>query len=237
MIEIAIFDMDHTVLDIDCDLSWKYFLADEGLAPPDHRAEAERFFDLYHRGETPVDEYVEFQLREFVNRSIEEMKTIADRHFEQRVRKYIFPQAREVIDDFNRRDIATTMLTGTNRIIAEPIARSLGINRVIATEPEIKNGRFSGRISGPFLMKEAKLKSASDLCASENIELERVTYYADSITDVALLEKVRYPVVINPRENLRTIAEANQWQIENWQLEAKSASFPRVREEIGKVLS
>ena len=216
MIELAIFDMDHTVLGIDSDHSWKYFLADEGFAPPAHRDEADRFLDLYKKGRTPIIEFIEFQLSEFAGRSIAEIRTIADKHFEQRVRKLIYLQARNVIDKFNHDEIDTILLTGTNRIIANPIAKSLDVSRLIATEPEIEDGYFTGRIDGPFLMKEAKFKSAKDLCLKMNIDLNKVTYFADSITDVPLLEKVGYPVVINPRKDMRSIAKANQWQIKYW---------------------
>ncbi len=216
MIELAIFDMDHTVLGIDCDHSWKYFLADEGFAPLAHRDEADRFLDLYHKGRTPINEFIEFQLSEFAGRSIAEIRTIADKHFEQRVRKLIYLQARNVIDKFNHDEIDTILLTGTNRIIANPIAKSLDVSRLIATEPEIEDGYFTGRIDGPFLMKEVKFKSAKDLCSERNIDLDRVTYFADSITDVPLLEKVGYPVVINPRKDMLSIAKANQWQIKYW---------------------
>ncbi len=216
MIEIAIFDMDHTVLGIDCDHSWKYFLADEGFAPLAHRDEADRFLDLYHKGRTPINEFIEFQLSEFAGRSIAEIRTIADKHFEQRVRKLIYLQARNVIDKFNHDEIDTILLTGTNRIIANPIAKSLDVSRLIATEPEIEDGYFTGRIDGPFLMKEVKFKSAKDLCSERNIDLDRVTYFADSITDVPLLEQVGYPVVINPRKDMLLIAKANQWQIKYW---------------------
>jgi len=216
LIELAIFDMDHTVLGIDCDHSWKYFLADEGFAPLAHRDEADRFLDLYHKGRTPINEFIEFQLSEFAGRSITEIRTIADKHFEQRVRKLIYLQARNVIDKFNHDEIDTILLTGTNRIIANPIAKSLDVSRLIATEPEIEDGYFTGRIDGPFLMKEVKFKSAKDLCSERNIDLDRVTYFADSITDVPLLEKVGYPVVINPRKDMLSIAKANQWQIKYW---------------------
>lgn len=232
MIELAIFDMDYTVLSVDCDHSWKYFLADKGLAPATHRAEADRFLDLYHQGRTPVNEYIEFQLSEFARRSIDEMKSLADQHFKQRIIKYIFPEARDMIDQFNRSGISTIMLTGTNRVIAEPVAKALGISILIATELEIKDGYFSGRVDGLFLMREAKLQSASDLCTSMRITLDHVTYIADGITDVPLLEKVGYPVVINPRKDLLSIAKANKWQIKNWRINNNSASISAINSEI-----
>jgi HAD superfamily hydrolase (TIGR01490 family) len=218
VIELAFFDMDHTVLDTDCDVSWKYFLVDKGLAPQSHRAEADRFLNLYYQGQTPVDEFVHFQLNEFKNHTSEEMRKLADQHFRERVQQFVFPHARKEIDKYRKKEIPTFLLTGTNRIIAEPIAKFLGIGTLLATEPELKNGLFTGNIAGLFLMKGGKLKAASEICVSNHIAFEKVTFYADSITDVTLLEKVGYPVVVNPKENLRAIAEARNWRIEEWQL-------------------
>jgi len=216
MIELAIFDMDHTVMSIDCDHSWKYFLVEEGLASPANRDEADRFLDLYHQGHTPINEFIEFQLNEFAGQSIAEIRTIADKHFKQQVRKHVFSQARNEIDKFNYNKIDTILLTGTNRIIAEPIAKSLGVCKLIATEPHIKDGYFTGRVYGPVLMKQAKLKSAKDICLKMNIDLNKVTYFADSITDVPLLLEVGYPVVVNPKSDLLLFAKTNKWQIKNW---------------------
>lgn len=234
MVEIAFFDMDHTTIDTDCDVSWKYFLVDKGLAPPAHCAEADRFLDLYHQGLTPVDEFIKFQLKEFVNRLTEDMRLLADQHFQESIQEYIFPQARKEIAKYTKQGIATFLLTGTNRIIAEPIARSLGINTLLATEPEIKNRLFTGKIDGPFLMGGGKLKAALDICISRRIKLENVTFYADSITDVALLEKVGFPVAINPKENLRTIAKDSHWRIVNWRLKGSNSSISHFHEKISK---
>ena len=120
------------------------------------------------------------------------------------------------IDKFNYNKIDTILLTGTNRIIAEPIAKSLGVCKLIATEPHIKDGYFTGRVYGPVLMKQAKLKSAKDICLKMNIDLNKVTYFADSITDVPLLLEVGYPVVVNPKSDLLLFAKTNKWQIKNW---------------------
>lgn len=222
MIELAIFDMDHTVVETDCDVSWKYYLVEQGLAPLEHRQEADRFFDLYHQGKTPVSEFILFQLSEFVDCTVAEMRAIADHHFNERVKQYVYPDAKRLIHRFNAEGVSTVMLTGSNRIIAEPVARYLGIDKLIATEPEIINGQFTGRIDGQFLMKEAKLDLAFHHASSRNISLDQVAYYADSITDVPLLEKVGNPVVINPKAELLFKAKANNWQIETWQLESKS---------------
>ena len=51
---VAFFDMDHTIIGIDCSVSWKYFLVDRGLAPEEDRAKADYYWKLYCLGNTPT---------------------------------------------------------------------------------------------------------------------------------------------------------------------------------------
>jgi len=80
-------------------------LADEGLAPESDRTEARRFFDLYHLGRTPVDEWIGFQLREFANHTPREMQELADRHYRMRIAEYVYPEARREINKYRGLDL------------------------------------------------------------------------------------------------------------------------------------
>ncbi len=215
---IVFFDMDHTLLDMDCDESWKCFLADEGLAPAGDRERAAHYIDLYHQGVCPVDEFLDFQLREFVGRTVDEMAEMAQHHFTTRIDGHIFPEARRVIAEFGSRGVPTALLTGTNRIVTTPVAQALGITDILATELEIADDRYTGRITGPFLSKEGKVKSAVEHCQERNTALEQTSFYGDSINDVQMLEKVGFPVAVNPKANLLAIAKERHWKIQYWTL-------------------
>jgi len=216
--EIVFFDMDHTVLGIDCDFSWKLFLAEEGLAPASDQERAARYLSLYHQGATPVEEFLEFQLREFIGRAPEEMRALAQRHFETCVTGHIFPRARDVIAEFGSNGVRTILLTGTNRIIAEPISQALRMADLLATELETVHGKFTGRIVGSYLSKEGKMNRAIAYCREMKTTLNRCAFFADSINDVQMLEKVGWPVAVNPKENLLAVAKSHNWQIEYWSL-------------------
>ena len=215
-IDLVFFDMDHTLLALDADNSWKYFLVDEGLAPAEDRAKADQYLHLYHLGLCPLDEFVRFQLREFCGRTPTEMSALAQRHFNERVQPFIYAEAVQVIRDCAARGIPTLLLTGTNRVIAEPLVMSLGISSLLATDPEIVNGQFTGGITGPFLSKKYKLQKAKESCDNLNSSLNKAAFYADSINDLQLLEKVGFPTVVNPSEKLRVVAEARHWPIKSW---------------------
>ena len=216
---IVFFDMDHTVISIDCDVSWKYFLVSEGLAPKSDCAKADDFLELYHKGESNVEKFVEFQLQEFIGCTEIEMQELAQRHFDTVVRTTVYPSAQLEIENLLTFDIPIVLLTGTNRIIAEPVARMLGVSDLLATELEILDDRFTGKIIEPYLMKEGKVQLADEYCSAKHIFLNEAVYYADSITDLPLLEKVGRPVVINPNgKKLLELAHSHNWRIERWSL-------------------
>ncbi len=217
-LDVVFFDMDHTILAIDCDVSWKKFLIDKGMAPAEDSAKAEYYWDLYCQGRSPVEEFVEFQLREFAGRTPEEMCVLTQRHFDERIRQFIYPEAHRVIEEFSAKGVPTVLVTGTNRFLSQPLVDAVGITTLLATEPEIVNGRFTGGIVEPFLLKEGKLLKAREYCQSLQTDLKHAAFFADSINDLEMLASVGTPVVVNPADMLIEEAKARHWRIECWSL-------------------
>ena len=217
-VDVAFFDMDHTILGIDCSVSWKYYLEARGLAPKGSGTKADYYWGLYCVGKTPVDEFVDFQYREFIGKTPEEMLDMTRQHFDERIAKYIYPQAQQVLNDYRAKNIPTALVTGTNRYIAQPIIEAMGITTLLPTKPEIIDGVFSGGYIKPFLFKQGKILAAQQYCEKLGTSMDRAAFYADSINDVEMLECVGFPVVVNPSEILEPIAKKRQWPIEKWSL-------------------
>ena len=213
---VAFFDMDHTIIGIDCSVSWKYFLADHGLAPKDDRVKADYYWDLYCQGRTPVDEFVKFQYKEFSGKTVDEMRHLTHIHFEECIRPHIYRGAKEKIREFSRDGIPTALVTGTNRYIAEPIVDALGITSLLSTEPEIVDGKFTGWYIPPFLLKEGKITIAERYSRELGVPLHRTSFFGDSVNDLEMLRRVGYPVVVNPGDKVLAVAEENSWPVERW---------------------
>ena len=216
--QVAFFDMDYTVLGIDASVNWKKYLAETGLAPEEDAARADYFLDLYHQGKTPVEEFVKFQYREFIGRTVEEMRDMIRPYFEERVRPFIFPEAQAVIDDFAACGIPTAMVTGTNRYIAEPIVEAMRITMLMPTEPEIVDGKFTGGYIKPFLIKDAKLQKDREYCQTLGTTMDRAAFFADSINDLQLLQSSGFPTAVNPHKKLLPEAQKNNWPIKYWSM-------------------
>lgn len=117
---VYFFDMDHTLINNDCDVSWKQFAVRHNLAPESDLAEADRYFDDYNAGTLDVEEFYLFQFREFIGKTPEEMRPLSELHFEEYVRPHIYPEARKLVGSLLDAGFPVAILTSTNSVVAQP---------------------------------------------------------------------------------------------------------------------
>ena len=206
-------DMDHTLIACDCEVSWKRFLVASGLADPRDLGRADAFFADYAAGTLDAEAYLVFQLEDFQGKEAERMDRRAEAHFQARVRPHVYVEAvRMVREQLDRGDFVA-LLTATNRVLAAPVARHFGIPNVLATEFEVQGGRFTGRVAGGYCLGPGKLARLEGFCTSRGLGLTDVHYYGDSLPDVHVLEQVGHPVAVNPMPGLRSLAQRRGWRI------------------------
>ena len=114
------------------------------------------------------------------------------------------------------RDDARVVITATNRFVTAPIARELGIENLIATEPEEVSGEFTGRVKGVPSFREGKVERLKSWMAEHGIEWEKLGetwFYSDSLNDLPLLSLVSHPVAVDPDETLKEHALRNDWRV------------------------
>jgi len=208
------FDMDHTLIANDCDVSWITFLVEAGLAPADAPRQAAEFFRLYQEGRLPLDEFFAFQLQAFRGRTPAEMAPLARRHFERHVRPALYPAARELVAASLATGRPVALLTATNEWLARPLAEELRIPHLLATRLEEREGRFTGRIAGTYCGGQGKVEFAEAFCRQHpSCQLATAAYYGDSSNDIPLLARVGFPHVVNPGATLRAEALRHGWPI------------------------
>jgi len=211
-------DMDHTIIDQDCDVSWKVFMITKGLALPVDRQVADTFYRDYQDGFLNEKAFLHFQLREFRGRTPREMELLAEEHFQGFVKASVRTEALERIRAQMAAGHQVYLLTGTNRIVALPVARHFGISQVLATELELRAGCYTGHILGRYCAGEGKLARLHHYCRSKSINLADIHYYGDSLADIEVMQKVGHPVAVNPQPVLRAKALERGWPV----LELKS---------------
>jgi HAD superfamily hydrolase (TIGR01490 family) len=215
--EVYFFDMDHTLIDNDCDVSWKDFMVAEKLAPPEALKTAADFYQTYLAGRLDPKAFTSFQLNEFIGHTEPEMTALCKKHFEVMVKPKIYPEAERLARDTIAARHMTVLLTATNRMIAKPLADYFGIPKIVATELETDaNGCYTGRFSGVYAAAEGKLAKAEEFCRENGLSLKTAACYGDSINDRFLLDAAGFPFVVNPGMELKKQAIEKGWKILNF---------------------
>jgi len=209
---LALFDLDNTLLSGDTDFEWLAFLIEEGVLPQSAMRENEEMDARYRSGRADVLEYVRFYLRPYPPHDMATLLSWRER-FVQRMQARIQPGVKALLAA-HRNDLVV-IITATNRFLTEPIAELLGVEHLIATEPQIVKDRFTGDIAGVPCMREGKISRLDSWLASRGDALDdfkSVFFYSDSINDLPLLERVTHPVVVDGDAKLQKIAADRSWK-------------------------
>jgi HAD superfamily hydrolase (TIGR01490 family) len=216
--KLTLFDLDHTLLSGDSDVMWCNFLMDEGILERGVFAPLNADMDArYRAGTVGLNEFANFYVGTLAGRSPSDWEPLRQ-HF---LRKQIVPRIpRSALDLVNRHVDAgdlVIMTTATNRFITELTAIYFGIEHLIATEPEVINGTFTGCCTGDLNMREGKVLRLRAWLNAAGHKLKRFesTAYSDSINDLPLLSVVDHAIAVDPDAKLRAEAKSRGWDILN----------------------
>jgi HAD superfamily hydrolase (TIGR01490 family) len=211
---IALFDLDNTLIAGDSDYLWGCFLVEQGLVDGAEYEQAnQRFYDQYKVGELDIHEFLAFQLRPLAEHPLEQLQQWRTRYIEEKIRPILLPRAQALIDSHRQQGDTLVIITATNRFITEPIAQLYGIEHLLATEPELRNGRYTGGITGIPCFQAGKVRVLDDWLAQHGETLADSWFYSDSHNDLPLLEQVRQPTAVDPDDILNTHAVSNGWPV------------------------
>ena len=213
---LALFDLDHTLLPHDTDEQWVEFLLARGVLERATFEAANR--DLaarYARGEAGALEFTEFYLSTLAGRSVEDLDALRRDFIAERVLPVIPAAARALIERHAAQGHLVVVTTGVSRFLTEPIAQELGVDHLIATEPERKDGLYTGRVAGTPNMQDGKVERLFDWLQSRGQSLSDFReswFYSDSQNDLPLLSHVTHPVAVNADPSLAAHARLSGWR-------------------------
>lgn len=211
---LALFDLDNTLLAGDSDHAWGEFLVDEGLVDQDeYRRANDRFYQQYLNGELDIFQYQRFTLEPLSRHNMDELLSWRARFVDTRVRPMLQERAHALVEKHRRQGHTLVIITATNRFVTEPIAGLLGIEHLIATEPEIVNGRFTGEVAGVPSFREGKVTRLQEWLDQHGQNLEGAWFYSDSHNDLPLLQSVSHPVAVDPDPVLEQHAREAGWPV------------------------
>jgi len=212
---LALFDLDNTLLQHDSDEQWVAFLIDKGeIDAPAFKRASDALAVRYKRGEADAREYTEFYLSTLRGRPLDELAALHDAFMDERIRPAVPAATHELVARHRNFGHLCVLTTATSRFLTAPIARELGFEHLIATEPEMIDGHYTGRVVGMPNMREGKVERLTawlDERGCKLGEFRESWFYSDSQNDLPLLSRVTHPVAVNPDAVLAAHARHKGW--------------------------
>ncbi len=218
--QLALFDLDNTLLSGDSDYEWTQHLIGKGILERDaFEQRNSEFLAQYKAGTLDIHEFLDFQLASLAQNSRADLDTWHAEFMAARVRPMLDQKARDLVKRHQEQGDLCALVTATNSFVTGPICRELNIPHLIATIPAQVNGQFTGKPRGTPSYREGKVTRVEDWLESMGMWwscFERSWFYSDSLNDLPLLSLVSDPVAVDPDSTLRAHAEAAGWPILDW---------------------
>ncbi|HEY9100386.1 MAG TPA: HAD family phosphatase [Thiobacillus sp.] len=214
---LVLFDLDNTLLAGDSDYEWGQFLIAKGAVDgPHYEARNTAFYDDYKAGRLDIYAFLAFALHPLATHSREQLDAWRTEYMATRIKPMITQAARDLVNTHLDTADLVAIITATNSFVTGPIAREFGISHLIATDPEEKDGRFTGEVAGTPCFREGKVIRLEHFLNAHGTRLDSLSsswFYSDSLNDLPLLEKVQHPIAVDPDPILKRTAQEKGWPV------------------------
>ncbi len=215
--QLALFDLDKTLLSGDSDFQWGQFLISKGLLDgPEHSAKNLAFYEDYQAGSLDIYAFLDFQLKPLSAHSRSELDALHREFMQEKILPMMTDKAHALVEKHRQNGDLLLIITATNSFVTGPIAKAFGIDNLIGTTPEEVNGEFTGKVVGTPSFQAGKITRLNEWLAARGQSLsdfDTTWFYSDSHNDLPLMELVDKPVAVDPDATLKAHAEQAGWPI------------------------
>ncbi|MBM3350637.1 MAG: HAD family hydrolase [Betaproteobacteria bacterium] len=215
MQNLALFDLDNTLLAGDSDYNWSLFLIGEGLLDAKtHQERNEQFYQDYKNGCLDIDAFLEFQLKPLSQHPKKFLDELHLKYMEKIIRPMMTRKAQDLVNRHKAAGDLCVVITATNSFVTKPIATAYGIEHLIGTDPEMVGGEYTGGVSGVPSFKEGKVTRINQWLAEQGKQLDDFAasyFYSDSHNDLPLMRIVTNPVAVDADDTLAAYAAEQGW--------------------------
>jgi HAD superfamily hydrolase (TIGR01490 family) len=212
---LALFDLDNTLLAGDSDYNWSLFLISEGLLDAKtHHDRNEQFYADYKNGCLNIVEFLKFQLKPLSEHPRVFLDELHKKYMQKVIRPMMTVKSQNLVDKHKAAGDLCVVITATNSFVTKPIATAYGIEYLIGSDPEMVSGEYTGGVTGVPTYKEGKVIRLNQWLAGRGKKLgdfEHSYFYSDSHNDLALMKLVTNPVAVDADAILSAYAEEQAW--------------------------
>ena len=202
MKNLAIFDLDHTLINTDSDNAFPKFLIEQGLLDADYAAaQNEKFYQDYLSGCLNVADFVRFQITPIAHLTHAQRDALHRAFQAQYIAPHASQAAKDLVNQHRHAGDELLVISSTNEYIIAPICQQIfGIHNIIGT-PSLQEGKIT-RLNQWLAARGETLASYG-----------KTYFYSDSKNDLPLLSIVNEPVAVNPDATLLAHAQARGWKV------------------------
>lgn len=212
---LALFDLDNTLLAGDSDYNWSLFLIGEGLLDAEqHKARNEQFYEDYKNGTLDIYAFLQFQLKPLSQHPKAFLDKLHKKYMSNVIRPMMTQKAQDLVNQHKANGDLCMVITATNSFVTQPIAAAYGIEHLIGTDPEMVDGQFTGGVSGTPSFQQGKVTRLNEWLAARGqtlAEFETSYFYSDSHNDLPLMKLVTHPVAVDADATLTAYASEHGW--------------------------
>jgi len=212
---LALFDLDNTLLAGDSDYNWSLFLIKQGLLDEKtHHERNEQFYLDYKNGNLDIYKFLAFQLKPLSEHSMADLNALHAKYMDTVIRPMMTQKAQDLVNQHKAQGDLCLVITATNSFVTKPIAQAYGIAHLIGTDPEMVNGAYTGGVAGVPSFQEGKVTRLKQWLAERGQELadfEQSYFYSDSHNDLPLMKLVTHPVAVDADAKLTDYAQQHGW--------------------------
>lgn len=214
IMSLAIFDLDNTLIGDDSDYLWGQFLVDQGVVDKAmYEAANARFYEEYKQGTLDIVEFLGFSLKPLAEHNPEQLYQWRTQFIHDIITPILLKPAQQLIDKHRERGDTLLVITATNRFVTEPIVQLYGIENLLATTPEMSDGRYTGKFIGVPCFQDGKITHLEEWLMTSGETLQGSWFYSDSHNDLPLLKRVDHAIAVDPDVKLSNYAKFANWPI------------------------
>lgn len=211
---LALFDLDNTLLAGDSDHLWGDFLVAEGIVDAAHyKSTNDAFYNDYVNGRLDIHAYLRFSLHVLTQYSPDQLRAWRERFIREAVEPRILPRGRDLVREHRDQGHTLVIITATNDFVTSPIAERLGVEHLLATRVEMRQGHYTGDIKGIPCYRHGKVERLRQWLQDTGESMDQAWFYSDSHNDLPLLEHVGRPVAVDPDPTLARAARERGWPV------------------------
>ncbi|MEP6661358.1 MAG: HAD-IB family hydrolase [Acidimicrobiales bacterium] len=168
-------------------------------------------------------DFLRFFYRRYEGAPVDRIDEDSVELFSQLILTKSFPAGIRRIREHRAVGHRTVLITGALDFVVRPLAPLF--DEIIAASMSVRrDGTYTGELTAVPPTGETRAQLLNDYCAAEGLDPAEAVAYADSTSDLPLLEAVGFPVAVNPETRLAAIARKRGWLVEHW---SKAPGGPR----------